>query len=252
MFLEAILTKADLETVLRQFSPLKILLGDNGSLLLAEVKDVSFVPDEGIEVVCDGALHWPVLGFDMPVTFNGLALRVLPVVDTAAKGTPLVFRLQLNHTGLAVLPSMFDHRVTTLINDEFQKKHVELSWNFIKTLTHEFALPAAIASAAAISLVAVEGVVKANSRALGLAVRFETTVRRRLETAEDAAKASVPATDEAEAKAAEPPPPALPRPLPEAFDVRSFVVGGAVAAAAFTTLGGIARLFSRNRHHRSW
>jgi hypothetical protein len=255
MWLEAILTEADLETVLQQFSPLKILLGDNGSLLLAEPKEVSLIPDQGIEVVCDATLHWPILGFDLPVALRGLTVRVLPVVDKAASGTPLVFRLQLDHAGVAMLPAIIDDRVTAMVNEELHKKHVELSWNFMKTLSHEFTLPGAIASAASISLVALDGMVKANAKALGLAVRFETTVRRRLDGADATTIPREAPPDDDDGGA-----PASSRgvaPLPDtpasrdAFDVRSFVVGGAVAAVAFTALGGLARLFGRPRH-RSW
>ncbi|HEY5147248.1 MAG TPA: hypothetical protein VII82_10795, partial [Polyangiaceae bacterium] len=136
-------------------------------------------------------------------------------------------------------------------NEELQKKHVELSWNFIETLTHEFALPAAIASSAAISFVAIDGTVRANASALGLAVRFETTVRRRLAGAV-AAMPRVAPPDDADGSARTSsngvaPLPARPASR-DAFDVRSFIVGGAVAAATFTTLGGLARLFGRDRH----
>jgi hypothetical protein len=254
MWLEAILTETDLETVLQQFSPLKILLGDNGSLLLAEPKEVSLIPDQGIEVVCDATLHWPILGFDLPVALRGLRVRVLPLVDKAAKGNPLVFRLQLDHAGVAMLPEIIDHRVTAMVNEELQKKHVELSWNFIETLSHEFALPDAIASAASISLVAIDGMVKANAKALGLAVRFETTVRRRLSGVDVAATPHEAPPDDADSASTSSddvtPLPAAPASR-DAFDVRSFVVGGAVAAATFTALGGLARLFGRERH-RSW
>jgi hypothetical protein len=271
MWMEAILTKADLETVLRQFSPLKIVLGDSGSLLLAEPKEVLLIPDEGIGVVCDATLHWPVLGFDVPVHFHGLTVRIRPLVDEAEKGKPLVFRIQLDHTGMAILPALFDSRVTAMVNDELTKKHVELSWNFMETLTHAFDLPLSLASSAAISLVASDGTVKCNGSALGLAVRFETAVRPRPSPEEAAVAQAAQATLAEEhtngaASAPLPPTPSAPVTLPplppvaippefaaspDAFDMRSFVVGSAVAAAAFTTVGGLARLFSRGRH-RSW
>jgi hypothetical protein len=255
VWLEAILTKADLQTVLEQFSPLKIVLGDSGSLLLAEPKEVFLIPDEGVGIVCDATLHWPILGFDVPVSLRGLTVRVLPVIEQATNGKPLVFRLQIDHTGVALLPSVADHHVTSLVNDELQKKHIELSWKFIETLTHEFGLPASIASSAAISFVAIDGMVKANDAALGLAVRFKTTVRRRLNAAETAvAPRAVPVeepvngltstTNGVTHLAPE-------RALHEAFDVRSFVVGSAVATVAFATVGGLVRLFRRDRH-RSW
>jgi hypothetical protein len=259
MWIEAILTTADIQRVLEQFSPLTIRLGENGRLLLAEPTEVSLIADEGIGVVCDVTVHWPVLGFDVPVALKGFTLRVLPLVATATPDSPLVFRLQIDHTGVAVLPALFDHGITAKINAELEKKHVELSWKFMKTLTHEFRLPDAMASAASISVIATAGKAKATDKALGLAVQFETTVRRRLAPAESAAPA-IPAVEGVEG--ADPhgvdstsngasAPLSPPVHTAEAFDVRSFVVGGAVAAMAFTTLGGLARLFAGNRH-RSW
>jgi hypothetical protein len=255
MWLEAIFTKADLQAVLQQFSPLKLVLGDSGSLLLAEVNEVTLIPDQGIGVVCDATLHWPVLGFDVPVHFRGLTVRVLPIVDEATKDKPLVFRVQIDHTGVQMLPSFIDGRVSAMVNEELQKKHVELSWTFLETLSHEFALPAAIASSASISLIAVAGLVKANGSALGLAVRFETSVKPRLTVAEAVAAApELDAVEDAAVEGASAPAPRSappPRPLPDGFDVRSFVVGSAVSAVAFTALSGLARLFSRDRH-RPW
>ncbi len=179
MWLEAVLSKADIETVLRQFSPLTIRLGDGGSLVLVGPAAVSFIPDPGIGVTCDATVYWPVLGFDVPVALRGLTVRVFPVVETAAEGSRLVFRLHVDHAGVSMLPAMFDQRATARINEELEKQHVELSWAFTRSLTHEFRLPGAMQSAASISLVAIGGTVKTNDGALGLAVKFETSVKRR-------------------------------------------------------------------------
>jgi hypothetical protein len=179
MRLEAVLTKADIERVLRQFSPLTIRLGDGGRLVLVGPMEVSFIPDSGVGVICDATLHWPVLGFDVPVALRGLTVRIFPVVEAAAEGSRLVFRLHVDHTGVSMLPAMFDERATARVNEELQKKHVELSWAFTKTLTHTFGLPEAMASAASISLIATGGTVKTSDGALGLAVCFETAVTGR-------------------------------------------------------------------------
>ena len=247
MWLEAILTEVDLQTILQQFSPLTIRLGDTGSLSLAEPTGLVLIPDEGIGVVCDATLHWPVLGFDVPVALRGLTVRILPLVDSTAEGSPLVFRLQIDHTGVAMLPSMVDHHVTARVNEELQKKHVELSWNFLKTLTREFALPAAIESAAAISLVATAGTVKANNRALGLAVRFETAVRGRPHLVEGEPATAPPAAEDeaADGETSARFEQAASRPAPEPFDARAFVIGGAVSAMAFVALGALGRLLRR-------
>ena len=96
MWLEAILTRQDLQEVVEKFSPLKIVLGDSGSLLLVGPCEVSLTPDQGVAVKCDGTLRWPVLGFDVPVSMHGLLVHVLPSVEERPDGSMLVFRL---HSG---------------------------------------------------------------------------------------------------------------------------------------------------------
>jgi hypothetical protein len=179
MWLEAILSGDDLREVAERFAPLKIVLGVSGSLLLVSPRDVSLIPDKGIALTCDATVHWPVLGLDVPVSLHGLLVNVLPAVEERRAGSTLVFRLQIDHTGVAILPSFFDHTVTARINQELEKKQVELAWNFTDTLTHTFRLPASIASSEAIELRATAGRVKVTGAALGLAVDFEASVRHR-------------------------------------------------------------------------
>jgi hypothetical protein len=249
MWLEAILTKEDLQKVVRQFSPLKLLLGDSGTILLASPCEVSLIPGEGIGVVCDATLHWPVLGIDVPVELRSLTLRILPaVLEAQEDGTrPLVFRLQIDHTGVAMLPSMIDHRVTAMVNEELEKKHVELSWNFLETLSEVFHLPASLVSSGALALRATDGKVKATETALGFAVRYETTVLPRADVV--SAPASPPSASEAPPApmASEPPSGSL-RPYgASSTEARAFVFGGAVGALAFMTLGAFARMVRRRR-----
>jgi hypothetical protein len=180
MWIEAVFTNDDLLDVLRRFSPLEIRLGETGTLALASPATVSTIVDEGIGVVCDATLHYPVLGIELPVHMNGLTVLIHPaVVDLpGAAGQALVFTLQIDHTGLALLPQLFDHSVTKLVNEELVKKHFELSWNFHDTLSHVFQLPAAL-SVASLGLKVTAGKVKITANAVGFAVCFDTQVEKR-------------------------------------------------------------------------
>jgi hypothetical protein len=182
MWLEAILTTSDLQDTIQQFSPLEIRLGDNGKLLLASPTRVSLTAGEGMAVVCEATLHWPVLGVDLPVHMHGLSVLVRPEVRPAPDGTcdVLAFTLQIDRAGVSILPHIIDDKVTSLLNEELAKKHVELAWNFGETLTHVFALPAALASAAALALKVGGGTVKITDRAIGFAVNFTAEVRPRV------------------------------------------------------------------------
>jgi len=180
VWLEAILTQDDLIRVLAQFSPLELRLGEGGKLLLAKPRELSMVPDEGVRIVCDVTLHWPFLGVDVPIHAEGLSLVLRPTVEAPldTHATALVFRMHIERTGFSSIPALIDESITSLVNDELAKKHVELSWNFTETLSHVFALPTSFESARSLALDVSAGTVKITSEALGFAVNVDATVDR--------------------------------------------------------------------------
>jgi hypothetical protein len=180
MRLEAILTRDDLEGLLGKFAPLEVLLGDSGRCVLTAPARVTLIPGKGMSVICDATLYWPVLRVDVPVHMRGLSVLIHPGVRPSADGKSavLAFTLQIDRTGVSVLPGAIDDRVTSLLNVELVKKHVELSWDFGRTLSHVFALPAALASAAALSLIVSQGTIFVTDSAVVLAVDFDADVRR--------------------------------------------------------------------------
>jgi hypothetical protein len=184
MWLEAILTKDDIRDIFAQFTPFEIRLGENGRLLLASPTEISMIPDEGVSVVCEATIHWPVLGFDVPVHMHGLTVLIHPMVRPDADGRYgiLAFTLQIDHAGVSLLPAVIDDHVRSLLNRELEEKHVELAWNFGNTLSHVFNLPAALASAAALSLKVGLGTVKVTDQAIGFAVEFGAEVQPRVGT----------------------------------------------------------------------
>lgn len=179
MWLEAIFTTEDLRRVLIQFAPMEFRLGDSGRLLLVDPSDVSLIPDKGLAVICEATLHWPLLGIDVPVNIHRLLLLIHPAVEHRAHGEYLVFSLRIEHADVGILPRFLDDKITAMVNDELVKKHVELAWNFENTLSHVFALPDALASAATLGLNVAAGRVKITESALGLAVSFDAKVTRR-------------------------------------------------------------------------
>jgi hypothetical protein len=200
MWLEAILTKDDLRDVFDQFAPLEIRLGDSGRLVLESPTEVSINPGSGVGVVCDATLHWPVLGVDLPVRMRGLTVLLHPTVRPRPDGScgALVFTLQIDRTGVSLLPAVFDARVTSLLNRELAENHAALEWNFGKTLSHVFQLPAALASAATLSLEVIAGSVKTTDDAVGFAVGFRAEVHPRVAApagADAASRENAPSLD---------------------------------------------------------
>jgi hypothetical protein len=181
MWLDAVLTKDDLQSVFEQFAPLTIRLGESGELTLDAPSDVTFDSKSGVRVVCSARLQWSILGLHVPVTIHSLIALITPVIERpGADDEALVFKLSLEHADIAALPALFDNRVTALVNEELVKKQVELSWQFRTLLDHVFVLPQALESAASLALRVRGSVVKTTSDALGFAVHLKIEVRRRL------------------------------------------------------------------------
>jgi hypothetical protein len=186
MWLEAIVTEDDVANIAKQFAPLELRLGSDGRLSLSRLTSVLFVPGRGVEVVCDGQLHWPVLGMCIPLTMERLTVLVRPTVETRSDGYALVLRLSLERAGVSHV-GLLDDRVTAKMNEELEKHCVELAWNFSQTLTHTFPLPASLLSAAAIGVEVRSGTTRVTREALGLAVLMGASVQPRVDRNRDPA-----------------------------------------------------------------
>ncbi len=178
MWLEALLPKEDLCDVLHQFVPMKFRLGDGGDLLLEGPLAISLIPGKGLSVTCSGKLHWPLLGMRVPAILHSLVVLIQPAVERRPEGEALVFKLQIEHADVALLPTVLDARLTTRVNEELAKRHAELAWDFGKALSHVFPLPDALRSVVALGLRVKGGTVKITDTALGFAVSMAAEVQR--------------------------------------------------------------------------
>ena len=180
MWLEATLTADDVANIATQFSPLELRIGTDGRLNLSRPSTVTFVPERGVEIVCNAKLEWPLLGMHVPVSMAGLTILVCPAVEARPDGCALVLRLGLVRAGVSSV-GLIDDRVTALLNVELEKHHVELAWNFSRTLTHTFPLPGALLSAETVSLAVRSGTTTVTRDAMALAVLMGASVRRRVD-----------------------------------------------------------------------
>jgi hypothetical protein len=179
MLLEAILTKTDLDRIVAHLVPAEIQIGDDGNLVLDEPREVRLVPDVGLHLAVRAKLHWPIMGLHVPVDVDPLTLLMQPFVERRPDRDALVFKLRVEHADITHSPKIIDDRITARINHELIEKRVELSWNFRKTLSQAFELPASIKSSSAFILDVKHGVVKVTADAIAFGVSFDTAVRRR-------------------------------------------------------------------------
>jgi hypothetical protein len=179
MWVEAILTQEDLREFVEHLVPVTFRLGEQADLCLDAPFVVSLTPEKGISVACHGKLRWPLFGVHVPATLDSLVLLVRPAVEAREASHTLVFKLQIETAAVAFLPGVVSRHLVSRVNEELAKKHLELGWNFGKTLTHVFALPPSIESAEALMVEVTNGTAKITETAVGFAVAFKTSVRRR-------------------------------------------------------------------------
>lgn len=177
MWVEAVLLGEDLDRLVAQFAPMTIPIGA-GRVVLSEPAPAVLVPEVGLRVTCQARIHWPVLGIDVPVTIQSLAVLVRPAVAPGPDGQALVVTVEIESVDLAGVPKMIEEKITEKINAELGRRQVELSWNFAQTLTHSFLLPESIRPLASLDLRVTAGRVRIQADGIGLAVQLRSAVER--------------------------------------------------------------------------
>jgi len=179
MWVEAILTRDDLAKTVNDFCPLKIRLGESGTLLMAGPRDITLIPDVGLRMSVSLEIHWPILGVELPLSIRSATLEVRPEILKKPGADQLTLKLHLDDVDISILPAFIDRGIVERVNKELEARHVDLSWAFTETLSHVFDLPDALASARALDLCASWGSVKITDEALVLVVSFAARVEPR-------------------------------------------------------------------------
>jgi hypothetical protein len=182
MQLTAVLPRADLDLLLNDVFPLKVLLGadrDDRTLLLRDPSSVNFVPGHGIALSCKADIRWTVLGLSVPIHLRALTVMLVPRLSQRDGVPALVLDLGLEHVDLAGVPAVVDTRLVELINQALEARQVELCWRFGKTLSHAFALPAMLESLSSFNLGVGDSSVEVLADALRLDIELRGGVSRR-------------------------------------------------------------------------
>ncbi len=178
MHVEAIITTGDLPGLLAQFAPLTIRLGKHGLLIVSEPSDVTFVPGAGARVCCKARLTWTVLGLEGPVTLKSVTSIVRPEIEKRENGEALVFKLAIEHVDFAGVLGVLDKSIMDSMSSELVGKHVELSWNYVRALSHTFKLPESLGPPESFELCAIGGQVHVTAEVLRFTVPFRAAVVR--------------------------------------------------------------------------
>jgi len=181
--IEATLLPDDVEQIVRQFVPLEVALGKDGTssaaIAVEEVTAISLVPGTGVRVLCSARIRWPILGIRLPVIVQRLGILLLPSIRSADGEERLVLQLRLESADIAWVPSRVDQSITEHVNRELADHRVELVWNFQHALTRVFPLPPGLRTAASLQLRVEGGRVEVTEGGLRLSVSLAASVAPR-------------------------------------------------------------------------
>jgi hypothetical protein len=256
MWVEAIISQEDFTALATELFPLSVHLGASDSdhyLLLSATTAVSLVEGRGLRFTCNAQIRWPVLGMDVPINIEALTVLVEPSVPDGSES--LVLGVQLEHANVSWLPALVDAKIVEAVNDALKTKSRELSWNFTKTLSHEFPLPELLRPLRALDLNVAWGKVRVTAEALVIVVSFRAAavMTKRQEPAQSEAARSLPA-DELGQPARQGdvrlvhPPSVIERASPKTIVIASALV----LTATYLTVRGAVRLFGSSDRPRTW
>jgi hypothetical protein len=181
MLLQALLPRTDVDQLLSDLLPLRVLLGKDASdrtLLLRDPSAVAFVAGHGIALSCKADVRWSLLGVGVPIYLRALTVMLVPRITERASLPALVFDVAIEHADLAGVPAVVDSRLVGWVNQALEQHQVELSWSFGKTLSHQFALPAMLDSLRSFDLAVGRSQVDVLQDALRLELEVQAGVTR--------------------------------------------------------------------------
>src|ERR1700704_5101582 len=99
MWVEAVLSKEDLASLIAQIVPLTIRLNPDGGtdqyIELATATNLALVADQGLRMTTQARIHWPLLGIAVPIKIDPLDVMIRPTITSTPGGDALSFTLEI-------------------------------------------------------------------------------------------------------------------------------------------------------------
>jgi hypothetical protein len=204
MWLQATITREDLQTYLDELLPLRIALdsGDEGARVfhLQAPRRVELIPSVGVRLETSAHLVWPVLGIDVPATIRSVQVLFEPRIEVSSDNEPaLGFRVYVEHLDLSLVPGIVESAIVDVINGELAHPGRLPSWKFTRMLDFRFDVPSALGFAGQMRLFASWADVKINEDGLTLAMSWRAGVEREGTAAAAAFEAPTPNVNQSDA-----------------------------------------------------
>jgi hypothetical protein len=175
MWLQAILTPTDLEGVLAELTPVKIVLDQHDAdryLWLDRPTHVESVGEAGLRIATSVRLQWDLIGIEVPLTLGTVTLLLAPSIKQIEGRDVLAFSVCMEHADLSGVPGAVAERLISRVNEALSAEHAKLTWPFMETLDFHFKLPSGMEPPRALHLFAKWGALRMTEEGVAMAASF--------------------------------------------------------------------------------
>lgn len=170
MWLEAILSSADLDRLARELAPVTLTLGTHATVRLEVPTRVALIAGRGLRVECPAMVHGSVLGLDLPLTVDSASLLLAPALVTRGEREVLAFSVSVESLDFAAVPGLVANAIVDSLNAAMSRHATELTWDYRADLSHSFALPSGLSPLPSLDLAPAWGELRITPEALVFAV----------------------------------------------------------------------------------
>ena len=173
MRLHAIVTLADLTALVREATPLRISLKENGRrwIELEPPSEVSLIRGRGAQVITSGHMQLDAVA----VRIKELKLMLTPSLLPPAQ---LVFKLAVERLDVAYVPGVIEEALLPTVNAALAPIAARLAWNFGKTLHASLRIPPRLEPLQRFELAVDSAKVDVDEERLQLTVDLSTSLTR--------------------------------------------------------------------------
>lgn len=176
MRLTAIITKDDLEGLVRGLTPMRVDLGPGRTVSFGAPEIVELVAARGLRVRGDARLLWEIAGLPLPVSLRAWQILLEPSVVVRDGALVLAFDPVLEALDFKRVPGFFDERIILAINEIVATQKKKLAWNVSRALSWHRPLPQRVSPARTFDIAPSSASVSVSSEELRVEMTFAAQV----------------------------------------------------------------------------
>jgi hypothetical protein len=179
MLISAIVNRDELALVLESLLPLRVVLdAERDRSVIFEHASVELVRGQGIRLRGDARVSWDVAGVAIPIRVEAWQLLLEPRVGAVVAGKTHLIALSptLERFELRSCPSLVAGRIGEALERGLGRARDRLAWDFGKTLSRRFFLPARVDPARALDFAVTGGACAVTGDELAFRVELSARV----------------------------------------------------------------------------